>query len=132
MEIRDKIKAVGLKATPQRRLVYEIMQELCHTPIDEIIARVQATSPDVTVSTIYRIMESFCSAGLLSKINHPDGKTYFDITPAEHYHIFNSMGEIVDFQDEELNALIRAKLKTKIAAGEKIEKISIQIITTKN
>lgn len=36
MEIRNKIKAVGLKATPQRRAVYEVMQELGHSSIDEI------------------------------------------------------------------------------------------------
>ena len=39
MEIREKIKAAGLKATPQRRAIYEIMREVCHCPIDEIIAR---------------------------------------------------------------------------------------------
>ena len=132
MEIREKIKAAGLKATPQRRLVYEVMQELCHSPIDEVITRAQSVSPDVTISTVYRILESFCSAGLLSKINHPDGKTYFDITPQEHHHIFNSSGSIIDFEDEQLSELIRMNLKHKLGSGETIQKIQIQVITTKN
>lgn len=132
MEIREKIKAVGLKATPQRRLVYEVMQELCHAPIDEVIPRVQSVSPDVTISTLYRILDSFCSAGLLSKIHHPNGKSYFDISTQEHHHIFNSLGSIMDFEDEQLSELIRTNIKHKVGSDETIVKIQIQVITTKN
>lgn len=110
MEISKKLKAFGLKATPQRRLVYKVIMELRHAPIDEMIVKVQSANPNITVSTIYRIMESFHSAGLLSKVNHPDGKTYFDITPTEHHHIFNSLGEIIDFEDTEVTELIYSKL----------------------
>ena len=80
----QRIKEAGLKLTPQRREVYKAMQELRHATVEDIIERVQSRNKEVTVSTIYRILDSFCSANILSFIYHPDtGKCYYDITVAE-------------------------------------------------
>ena len=127
MNTGEKIRKAGLKATPQRKLVYTIMTELCHSPIDKIIERVQQQNPEITVSTVYRIMDSFCEAGLLSKTKHPNGKFYFDIIPAEHHHVFTN-DEIIDFIDPELTEMIKERLNGDLLKHLEIEKISIQII----
>ena len=127
MELREKIKGTGLKATPQRRLVYQIIAELLHATIEEIITRVHAKSPDITVSTVYRILDSFCSAGLLSRFNHPDGKSYFDINSTEHHHLFIGESEILDFEDSELTSLIKERIKNSVNHKGNITKVSIQV-----
>ena len=128
MNIGEIIKKAGLKATPQRKMIYELMTELGHSSIDEIIARVQQLSPEVTKSTIYRILDSFFKAGLLSKMNHPGGKSYYDVTLEEHHHVIRD-NEIIDYMDSELTTLIMNHLKEKSFKHlDSIEKISIQII----
>jgi len=121
------IKKAGLKATPQRKMIYELMTKSGHSLIDEIIAKAQQQSPEVTVSTVYRILDSFCNAGLLSKMINPDGKTYYDITTNEHHHVF--MGnKIVDYTDSDLTTYIMSHLKEKsFKHFDSIEKITIQI-----
>ena len=126
MNTGDIIRKAGLRATPQRKMVYAIMTELCHSPIDEIIARVQQQNPEITVSTVYRILDSFCEAGLLSKIKHPNGKFFFDISPKEHHHVFTD-NEVIDFIDPELTEMIKERLKSELFKHLEIEKISIQI-----
>ena len=42
MESTEIIKNAGLKITPQRKVVYEVMMELHHAAIDEIIKCVQS------------------------------------------------------------------------------------------
>lgn len=128
---RDVIKNAGLKATPQRVLVYEIIQELCHAPIDAILNRVRQQRPEITVSTVYRILDSFCEAALLSQLNHPNGKTYFDIKVDEHHHLLSGDNRIVDIEDEEIGIFIRQKFAEKLGDDQQIEKISVQIITSK-
>lgn len=128
---RDIIKNAGLKATPQRVLVYEIMQELCHATTDAILNRVRQQRPEITVSTVYRILDSFCEAALLAKLNHPNGKTYFDINVDEHHHLLSDDNSIVDVEDEEIGAFIRQKFAEKLGDDQQIEKISVQIITSK-
>ena len=127
MNTEEIIRKAGLKATPQRKMVYTIMAELCHSPIDIIITRVQQQNPEITVSTVYRILDSFCEAGLLLKIKHPNGKFYFDINPMEHHHVFTD-NEVIDFIDPELTEMIKERLQVDSFKHLEIEKISIQII----
>ena len=57
MESTEIIKNAGLKITPQRKVVYEVMMELRHAAIDEIIKCVQSKDNEITISTIYRILD---------------------------------------------------------------------------
>ena len=126
-----RIKEAGLKLTPQRREVYEAMMQLRHATVEDIIERVQSRNKEVTVSTIYRILDSFCSANILSFIYHPDtGKCYYDITVAEHHHLFDGT-TIDDFADSELSRLIREYLERKNFAVEEIGKIQVQVTLKK-
>ena len=132
MMFGEIIKKAGLKVTPQRLMVYKLMTELEHCSIDEIIARVQQQNPEVTVSTIYRILDTFCEVGLLLKIINSEGKCCFDITPMEHYHIFAN-NEIIDYIDPELTEIIKKRIKNNdLYKHLDIEKISIQITANKN
>ncbi len=125
------IKRAGLKVTPQRIMVYELMMELGHSTIEDIITRVRQEHPEITVSTVYRIVESFCEAGILSKIANPDGKTLFDITPTEHPHLFVN-GEVVDCPNLEWSEMLKKCLEeNSLFQNLMIEKISINIIATK-
>ena len=69
MKIGKIINEAGLKATPQRKMIFELMTKSGHSSIDEIIAKVKQKSPEITISTIYRILDSFCKAGLQRKYN---------------------------------------------------------------
>ena len=127
----EVIKKAGLKVTPQRIMVYELMTELGHCSIDEIIARVQQKNPEITVSTVYRILDTFCEVGLLLKIVNSNGKCYFDITPTEHYHVFVN-NEIIDYIAPELTEVINKHLQEDdLFKNLDIKEISIQIIANK-
>lgn len=131
METIDRIKQAGLKLTPQRKVVYEVMMELRHASMDTIIPAVQERDSSITVSTIYRVVESFINAKILSSLSHPGtGKTYYDITVEEHHHVFSDEG-IVDFDDPNLTKLIAEYLTQKNIASEDINRIQVQIIMNK-
>ena len=126
MNYGEIIKKAGLKATPQRKIIYELMTKLCHSSINEIIAKVQQNHSEFTVSTVYRILDSFCNVGLLSKMNHPNGKCYYDITPTAHHHLLIN-DDVIDYIDPELTELIKNHLKEDLFDRFDVEKISVQI-----
>lgn len=131
MEIGDKIRDAGLKQTPQRRVVYEAMMELRHATIETIISHVQSKAPEITLSTVYRILDSFCKVNLLSLVCHPEtGKCYYDITVCEHHHMFDGE-EIVDYQDPELTHLIRQYLQARNVVLADMDRIQVQITLNK-
>jgi Fe2+ or Zn2+ uptake regulation protein len=123
----NRIKAAGLKVTPQRKILYETMLELRHATVEEIINHVQAKDSAIMVATIYRILDSFCQAHLLSLVFHPDlGKKYYDITPTGHHHVFEGK-RIVDYMDDKLTEMIRQYLKENHFTTTNIDDIQVQI-----
>ena len=131
METINRIREAGLKLTPQRKAVYEAMIELRHAPIETIISFVQSKDKEITLSTVYRILESFCKANLLSLVCHPEtGKCYYDITVQEHHHMFDGP-QIMDYDDPELTQLIRQYLADKQLDSTDIDKIQVQITLNK-
>ena len=113
-DITQAIKTAGLKVTPQRRTVYEVMQELRHASVDTVIEKVRERNPDITVSTIYRILDSFCRAKVLSSVGN-------------HHHLFDGQ-KIADYDDPELTRLIYRYLAGKLPGDTNIDKIQVQII----
>jgi len=129
MENIDNIKYAGLKMTPQRRMIYKAMVELRHASIEDIETYLKDKEIEIATSTVYRILDSFCRANLISLIFHPEtGKGYYDITVKEHHHIFTS-GRVDDFEAPELSELVREYLKSKNIHREEIAKIQVQITT---
>ena len=132
MEGIERIKSAGLKLTPQRIAVYNIMMKLRHATLDTIVFHLKLQDREMTLSTVYRILESFCNAGVLSQVCHPeDGESYYDITVEEHHHIFKGE-EIMDFDDKELTQIVRDYVKSKRPDINEIEKIQVQITINKS
>lgn len=130
METIQKIKNAGLKVTPQRQLIYNVVSELCHATIDDIVEKIKETSPDITISTVYRVLNSFCCCNLLAKVHLTNGKTYYDINVHEHCHAVTSKEGLVDLNDDELIRIVKERLSLQISDTEQIDKISIQITTS--
>ena len=127
MESLENIKLAGLKLTPQRIAVYKAMMTLRHAKLEAIVAHLSADGNTMTLSTIYRILESFCKNGLLSLVCHPEtGECYYDITVKEHHHVFDG-AKIVDYDDNELTKLVHEYIKRKKPELKDIGQIQVQI-----
>ncbi len=129
MESIENIKHAGLKLTPQRRMIYEAMMQLRHATLDDIEEYLKGKGTDMTTSTVYRVLDSFCRANLLSLFFHPEtGKGYYDITTSEHHHIFSS-NQVSDFEAPGLSEVVRDYLRQQHIPEEDIDKVQVQITT---
>ncbi len=128
MDSGETIKDAGLKVTPQRKAVFEAMTQLCHATADDVVTMLHRNGNDMTVSTVYRVLDSFCKTGILSQVSHPEtGRCYYDINAREHSHLFSGK-QIIDYDDEELTEMVRKYLKGKEDIPGKINRVQIQII----
>lgn len=60
------LRQSGLRATPQRQLVLEAIEDLEHATPAQITNQVQMTFPTTNLSTVYRTLESLEDAGLVT------------------------------------------------------------------
>ena len=108
------LKEKGLKLTPQRRLIVDIIHDTgAHLTAQEIISYVQSKMPGVNKSTIYRTLELLEGAGCVYKSAMGDQFIYHHAEEGHHHHLVCSKcGETIDL-DENLFAPVERSLGEK-------------------
>jgi len=82
------LKARGLKLTPQRMLIVDIIHEARgHLTAEEIIGCVQARMPGVNKSTVYRTLELLEGYGCVYKSELGDEFIYHHEEEGHHHHL---------------------------------------------
>ena len=129
-EIIDILVKKGLKVTPQRIAILEVVYNLKNHPTTEnIIESIRKNNPNISVGTIYKTMETFAEKGIIKKMSTEKDITRYETVSRKHHHLYCPRPErIEDFYDEELDKLIVNYLSHKNIPDFKVEDIKIQII----
>ncbi len=131
--IEAMLKACGLKATSQRVAVYEVMRRLGHASADAVFDCLQASAPNVTLATVYNVLDSFVGAGLISRRFSSNSKMYYDITTSPHCHLYDEETHtIVDYDDTELVGIVERYLRAHRPEGFEFSGVDIQIVGHKD
>lgn len=94
--IPDRLRARGLRWTPQRRVLVEVLSRADgHVTGSELVERCRAIDPGTIPSTVYRTLDVLEEIGVLSHSHGADGREEFHVLPAvEHGHLHcRSCGE---------------------------------------
>jgi Fur family transcriptional regulator, ferric uptake regulator len=87
--IPDELRARGLRWTPQRRILVEVLSQTDgHVTGAELVDRCRALDPDTIPSTVYRTLDVLEQLGVLRHSHGADGREEFHVLPAaEHAHL---------------------------------------------
>jgi Fur family ferric uptake transcriptional regulator len=88
-DVRDELRSRGLRWTPQRRLILEVLSATeGHITGSELIERCKARDPETTPSTVYRTLDVLEALGYLSHSHSAAGREEFHVLPgADHGHL---------------------------------------------
>src|SRR2546423_13724347 len=88
-DIRSELRARGLRWTPQRKLILDVLAEAQgHVTGSVIVERCRAREPETTPSTVYRTLAVLEDLGYLHHSHGADGREEFHVLPAaEHAHL---------------------------------------------
>jgi len=97
----------GLPLTIQRRVVFqEILKRDDHPSADQILAQIRGRVPDISRTTVYRILDTLVQLGLVTKICHPRSVARFEPRTYQHHHLVcMHCDQIIDLEDDRLNAI---------------------------
>ena len=87
--VRERLRARGLRWTPQRRMLIEVLSRTDgHITGSELVERCRAIDPGTIPSTVYRTLDVLEELGLLSHSHAADGREEFHVLPAAiHGHM---------------------------------------------
>lgn len=102
-----RCEAAGLALTESRRLILDVVLDLgTHPTADEVHAEATRRQPGIGRATVYRALEAFVGAGVLTKAAHPGAAVRYDGAVDPHHHMVCSRcNRILDFTDRDLDAL---------------------------
>jgi Fur family ferric uptake transcriptional regulator len=112
--VRDRLRASGLRWTPQRRLILDVLEATDgHITGAELVERCRSRDKDTTPSTVYRTLDVLEELGYIRHSHSAAGREEFHVLPSvEHGHLeCRSCGGVW-----ELDAADAAKVVDSIAA----------------
>jgi Fur family ferric uptake transcriptional regulator len=88
--IPDRLRAKGLRWTPQRRILVEVLSQTDgHVTGAELVERCRALDATTIPSTVYRTLDVLEELGVLSHSHGADGREEFHVLPVdEHGHLY--------------------------------------------
>jgi Fe2+ or Zn2+ uptake regulation protein len=90
MDTNRIVKELGLKATPKRMAILEILaEEFVYLGPEEIWRKLQTRFKRIGLPTVYRNLEELSNGGVIIKIIHPNRKLYYYYcNNTNHHHHF--------------------------------------------
>ena len=106
--LEDQCAARGMRMTDQRRVIAQVIEQSDdHPDVEELYNRASRIDPRISLSTVYRTVNLFEEAGLVTKHDFKDGRARFELIPDEHHdHLIDiRSGKVIEFRNEEIEAI---------------------------
>lgn len=97
-ELAGAFRAQGLKVTPQRKLLFALLEDnTTHPTADGLYARASAQMPGISLRTVYTTLTDLVEMGELQAVALGSGATRFDPNVDDHHHgVCDACGAVVD------------------------------------
>lgn len=121
----DKLKATGVRMTPQRHAILSyLLDTTSHPTADDIYKALESRFPSMSVATVYNNLKVFIEAGLVTELKYGDSSSRFDAVTEQHYHAqCERCGKMVDFEYEGLSGIEQAAAEATgfVVRGHRLE-----------
>lgn len=87
-EMTELFRSRGLKVTPQRQLIFELLWGADeHPTADRLFAEARSRMPTMSLRTVYQTLNDLADMGELTALDLGTGATRFDPTVELHHHV---------------------------------------------
>jgi Fe2+ or Zn2+ uptake regulation protein len=110
-ELVDRLRARGERVTSARRQVLAALLAAGHhhATAEQLAASVQASNPDVNLSTVYRTLDVLEATGLVIRAGFTDhtATTYHLVDDPHHHAVCDRCGTVVDLPASAFDPVVR-------------------------
>lgn len=104
----SELRKAGLKVTLPRVKILEILQDPNnqHISAEDVYKLLLDLGEDIGLATVYRVLNQFDDAGILTRHHFEGGKSVFELTGGSHHDhlVCLKCGKVVEFEDEVIEA----------------------------
>ena len=106
----------GLRSTPQREVVYQVvLGKRDHPTAEEVFDRVKSVMPTISLATVYNCLDALVQCGLIKQVNSVREPSRYCPNLHEHAHFHDeTTGEI---HDVDIPTDLVTRLRTLLPQG---------------
>jgi len=95
---RERLRALGLRATRPRTLVYAVLREVGgHRSVDEVLELLEERGHSIPRMSIYNVMADLTEASLVMSADAGPGRALYEASDVWHHHfVCRGCGRIED------------------------------------
>ena len=126
-DLVDMLRSSDQRATPQRLMILSVLQEAeCHLTADEVFQRLGPMSSALNRSTVYRTLERFRDAGLVSETDLGGGVRVFELLAVHRHHhlICRQCNEMIEMDDSTV-ASLREDIRERYGFQPQVDHLAI-------
>ncbi|MDX2380869.1 MAG: Fur family transcriptional regulator [Acidimicrobiia bacterium] len=87
-ELAERLRADGLKVTPQRQLLFRLLADGAeHPTADSLYEQASAEMPGISLRTVYTTLTDLTDMGEVTAISLGQGPMRFDTNTEHHHHL---------------------------------------------
>jgi Fur family peroxide stress response transcriptional regulator len=107
VEFEEICRRNKVPLTIQRRLVLQTLSPRSdHPTADQLFDEVRKQIPEISRTTVYRVLETFVRIGVARKVCHPGAAARYEMKEGRHHHLVClSCEAMIDLQDPSLDHL---------------------------
>ena len=110
--LSERCNEAGLKMTGQRKTILKVLDESGdHPSVESVFERARKIDNTISIATVYRTLNLLDEMHLIVRHDFNGNYSRYETNTDHHHHLIDlESGEVIEFQNEELE-----KLKEKIA-----------------
>ena len=86
-QAREVLKGLGIRVTPQRVAVYQVLSRLRgHLSVEQVYEVVREKVPAISLATVYAVIQAFLDKGLIKALYIDCERLFFDMRMDNHPH----------------------------------------------
>lgn len=87
--VNARLAKSGLRSTPQRQRVYEVLlQRRDHPTAEEVFLRAKESLPEISIATVYNCLDALVKCGVVRQVSVERGGARFCPNMTEHCHFY--------------------------------------------
>lgn len=110
--LSERCADAGLKMTGQRKTILKVLDDSGdHPSVEAVYERAKKLDPSISIATVYRTLNLLDEMELIVRHEFKENFSRYETNTDHHHHLIDlETGQVIEFQNEELE-----KLKVKIA-----------------
>lgn len=116
----------GLRVTRQRRAILQVLARRSgHPTADEVYEKARTVLPDLSRTTVYRVLETLVETGVARTVCHPGVAVRYEAALERHHHLVClRCNRLIDVVSPALDGI---RLPNTRKVGFKIEDYTVEI-----